>query len=249
MNSNTNPKVPYQMERVRALINKLQEQMDQDADATALLRTVQLLQTALQEQASSSIVRSGNSKVAVVLPAGSTGMPKKAMESPAAPAPVAIAAVQPLPEPEEKPVEPASAPDTAVPADWLHSLMQEIPTLAHQKEIRELNDVMSQQLNGGSLNDKLKQASIEVAEVLTREPVRDLKKAIGINDRFVFVQELFRGDEVMYERSIKTINSFNILQEAEYWIERELKLKLAWDDSKDTVRHFCQLVRRRFSSK
>jgi hypothetical protein len=127
--------------------------------------------------------------------------------------------------------------------------MQEIPTLAHQKEIRELNDVMSQQLTGASLNDKLKQGAVEVADVLTREPVRDLKKAIGINDRFVFVQELFRGDEVMYERSIKTINSFNILQEAEYWIERELKLKLAWDDSKETVRHFCQLVRRRFSSK
>ena len=84
--------------------------------------------------------------------------------------------------------------------------------------------------------------------MLTREPVRDLKKAIGINDRFVFVNELFRGDEVMYERSIKTINSFHVLQEAEFWMERELKLKLGWDDSKDTVRHFIQLVRRRFAS-
>jgi hypothetical protein len=239
MKSNTNPKVPYQMERVRALIIKLQEQADQGAEPSVLLVTAQLLQAAIQEQASAAAVhRNGSSKVAVVLPAVTNSVQKRVVE----PAPV-------ISETAVDASSKVSEPETALPSDWLHNLMKEIPTLAHQKEIRELNDVMSQQINGASLNDKLKQGSVEVADVLTREPVRDLKKAIGVNDRFVFVQELFRGDEVMYERSIKTINSFNILQEAEYWIERELKLKLAWDDSKDTVRHFCQLVSRRFSSK
>jgi hypothetical protein len=51
----------------------------------------------------------------------------------------------------------------------------------------------------------------------------------------------------MYERSIKTINNFRILQEAEYWMVRELKVKLAWDDEKETTKHFYQLVKRRFS--
>ena len=37
----------------------------------------------------------------------------------------------------------------------------------------------------------------------------------------------------MYERSIKTINNFRILPEAEYWMERELKIKLGWDDSRE----------------
>ncbi len=237
------------MERVRALINKLQEQANQNAEASVLLVTAQLLQAALQEQISAvSVIRNGNSKVAVVLPAMQPAVQKKSVEVVKTPETEASSA-QPEPQKitatENTPAEKETAPSH----DWLHTLMQEIPTLAHQKEFRELNDVMSQQLNGGSLNDKLKQGGVELADVLTREPVRDLKKAIGINDRFVFVQELFRGDEVMYERSIKTINSFNILQEAEFWIERELKLKLAWDDSKETVRHFCQLVRRRFSSK
>jgi hypothetical protein len=51
----------------------------------------------------------------------------------------------------------------------------------------------------------------------------------------------------MYERSIKTINSFRIFPEAEYWIERELKVKLGWDETKESTRHFYQLVKRRFS--
>ncbi len=236
------------MESVKALVDQLQQQLLQAADTQTLLATVRAIQETLSglpdaQPPVAPPVTPGR-KVAVVMPAG-------------APRPVVIPVASA--EPEEEPTEPArekeevaakEKPAEVLPqqTDWLHSLMQEIPTLAHQKEFRELNEVLHLQ-GSPSLNDKLKQASVEVAEVLTREPVRDLKKAIGVNDRFVFVNELFRGDEVMYERSIKTINSFNVLQEAEFWMERELKLKLGWDDSKETVRHFLQLVRRRFSSK
>lgn len=101
--------------------------------------------------------------------------------------------------------------------------------------------------NKESLNDRLKQEKKEVVHTLKDSPIKDLRKGIGINDRFTFVSELFRGDEAMYERSIKTINSFHILSEAEYWINRELKVKLGWNDTSPLVQHFYQLVRRRFS--
>ncbi|MBC7587961.1 MAG: hypothetical protein H7178_06325, partial [Chitinophagaceae bacterium] len=96
-------------------------------------------------------------------------------------------------------------------------------------------------------NDKLKEQRIEVAAVLQGSPIKDLKKAIGINDRYVFINELFRGDENMYERSIKTINAFSIYPEAEYWIQREMKTKLGWTEDTEAVRLFDQLVKRRFS--
>jgi len=87
----------------------------------------------------------------------------------------------------------------------------------------------------------------ELSDTLQDAPVKDLRKAIGINDRFVYLKELFRGDDAMYERSIKTINAFAIYPEAEYWIRRELKLKLGWDDKNEIVKQFDQLVRRRFA--
>ncbi|ULQ58178.1 hypothetical protein KJS94_08215 [Flavihumibacter rivuli] len=222
------------MERVRALVNKLQEQLDQQADASALLVTLQLLQTELLAVQSIPSNRTGSAKVAVVLP-NPSHLPERNVQEPVP--------HQEAPEPEPTQHIPAQEPQQ----DWLHTLMQEIPTLAHQKEIRELNEVISQQ-QSASLNERLKVNTVEVAEVINREPINDLRKAIGINDRFVFVNELFRGDEVMYERSIKTINSFNVLQEAEFWMQRELILKLGWDDTKESVRHFRQLVRRRFAS-
>jgi hypothetical protein len=51
----------------------------------------------------------------------------------------------------------------------------------------------------------------------------------------------------MYERSIKTINGFNIYGEAEFWIKRELKLKIGWPEDSEVVQLFDQLVKRRFS--
>jgi hypothetical protein len=97
------------------------------------------------------------------------------------------------------------------------------------------------------LNDQLREEKTELGHLLKETPIRDLKKGIGVNDRFVFLNELFRGDEAMYERSLKTINGFRILPEAEYWINRELKIKLGWDDNLPATQHFYHLVRRRFS--
>ena len=121
----------------------------------------------------------------------------------------------------------------------------EAPTLSQYQSRVELHERIADKKE--SLNDRLKEERTEVAHALKETPIKDLRKGVGINDRFVFVRELFRGDDAMYERSIKTINSFNIYSEAEYWIARELKHKLGWEDRNENVRHFYQLVRRRFS--
>ena len=122
--------------------------------------------------------------------------------------------------------------------------MTEIPTLALKQQ--EINEAMAQQ---ESINDKLKYGSSnkEISHNISDGPIKDLRKGIGINDQYLFINELFRGDQIMYDRSIKTINSFNIYGEAELWIKRELKLKLGWSENSKASILFDQLVRRRFS--
>jgi len=131
------------------------------------------------------------------------------------------------------------------------SIDEEAPTLRQHQPVappptaKEINQSIAKE--SVSLNDTLKESKTELSQTLTDIPVKDLKKAIGVNDRFLYINELFRGDEAMYERSIKTINSFSIWPEAEYWIRRELKTKLGWSDSQEVVKQFDQLVKRRFS--
>ncbi len=225
------------MERVGTLINKLKEQFEQHAGADKLAVTAQLLLGELQK----NYVRPSTAgKISVVLPTVSGNRFDSDVE-----------------------IKPAAEPQP-VSNGWLFETPAEIPTLAHQTagepktetkkeyakrvqptEIFEFNTALANQVE--SLNEKLKEERVEVATALQGSPIRDLKKAIGINDRFLFVNDLFRGDENMYERSVKTINGFTIYAEAEYWIQRELKVKLSWPDNSDTAKLFDQLIKRRFS--
>ncbi len=182
--------------------------------------------------------------------------PQPVTEPETHPEPPAPETPQPLPKPEPEPIPQFveqkpwmnvfPSQDEANP--WPLDPVMEVPTLAHQeKVVYELNETIVEEGQGASINDKLKNNTAEMGSILQETPIRDLKKAISINDRHRFIQELFRGDETMYERSIKTINSFHIFPEAEYWIQRELKVKLGWDTTLDLVKTFDHLVKRRFS--
>jgi len=231
------------MERIQALVNRLQEQVKQNADVAQMQLTLQLLQSELNQIQRSSVRTLGTSKVAVVLPTPVSIAPAPAPTPKPAPVPVA----EHYEEEEEKSVvsAPKAKPKNNNQLDMHFDPMNEIPTFSQYNVGKDLNEAIGQQ---ESLNDKLKENRTELMHALKDTPIKDLRKGIGINDRFVFINELFRGDEPMYERSIKTINSFNIYQEAEYWMNRELMIKLGWDDTRETVKHFYQLVRRRFST-
>ncbi len=232
------------MERIQILISKLKEQAEQSASPSQMLVTVQMLQNELYQLQVSGNYTLGTSKVAVMLPKTvNISVPQEVNQR-------ATSKVerQSLVE-EEEPAYSKSRTTSTRKTDQSNLLFDplfEIPTLSHQQGVKEINEHIS--LQNESLNDRLKQDRTEVVEVLKHEPIKDLRKAIGINDRFVFINDLFRGDEPMYERSIKTINSFHIFPEAEYWINRELIVKLGWDKDSELVRHFYQLVKRRFSS-
>ena len=232
------------MERIEALISKLNDQYRQKAGAAQMLITIRMLEAALAEHSQNSHNTLGTSKVSVVLPRSTVGTYYKEEEIEQKPvkekveAPVVIEKQYVNAKREREPVLQEQM-------NLAFDPILEIPTLSQQHSLKEINEAVAIQQE--SLNDRLKQSRTELAETLKETPIRDLRKAIGVNDRFVFISELFRGDEAMYERSIKTINGFNIYAEAEYWINRELKTKIGWDDSRDIVKHFYKLVKRRFS--
>jgi hypothetical protein len=221
------------MERLSELISKLKEQFDQKADTSKLLGTTLLIERELMKLESSKPAAISSSKVSVMMPAARNGYQEREeellVETPA------TNTRQMMEQAEGKQAR----------QEFHFDPLTEIPTLSQQQSVKEINEIIG--IRDASLNDKLKENNVEVGHVLTDHPIRDLKKAIGINDRYVFINELFRGDDVMYERSLKTINGFRIFAEAEYWIERELKVKLGWEEHKDTTRHFYQLIKRRFS--
>jgi hypothetical protein len=228
------------MERVGVLIERLFAQYRNNADKEKLLVTTQLLLSELQNTGEENY-DNHSSFVSVFYPAfhQSHGVIEETEISSATKQEIKINN-----ENVNQPVQEAESEEQQN-ADSYFDPLTEIPTLALKQ--KEINEAIA--AGGESLNDRLKYASSynEIGSSIKTTPIKDLRKAIGINDRYVFISELFRGDETMYERSIKTINGFNVYGEAELWIKRELKLKLAWLDENEIVRLFDQLVKRRFS--
>ena len=243
------------MERIETLISKLKQQFDQHADPAQLLATVQQLQNELSQVQPRAPRTLGTSKVAVMMPSGINAVPAEYEKY--LPKTKPAEEREPVREVRETPAREVKEPVMVATSslsmvndngqlDMLFDPMTEIPTLSHQM-MEPRTEAAKASPQGESWNDKLKQEKTELFEMLKETPIKDLRKAIGINDRFLFIDDLFRGDEAMYERSIKTINSFTIYAEAEYWIIRELKVKLGWPNEHKTVQHFDQLVKRRFS--
>lgn len=249
------------MEKVVTLIQKLTLQQEQNAPVDQMLQTLQMLQVELLSSKTAGSTRS-TSNVAIIMPAGYNGVNTESNETP-------IHEI--LGESEEKIIEVLQVDEKEIEEELeqirknavvknqmgvnakpslLFDPMEDVPTLTHQVPAAslqpEINDMVTDKKE--SLNETLNENRSEISHTLTEEPVKDLRKAIGVNDRFLYINELFRGDDAMYERSIKTINNFSILAEAEYWIRRELKVKIGWSDSDPVVKQFDQLVRRRFTS-
>jgi len=249
------------MERVETLLKKLQDQFVQQASPEQLLLTVQMLHAELNQHLEADTFVADDPGVAITHPQNHGFVQ-----------PVEFVPEEPVAKEEEKIIEvlQVNEEDVLAELDELKKNAEniqkistqnkpalifdpeddDVPTLSHQRVTKpesnkEVNDKPAAAAT--TVNEKLKQSRIDLGDAMVEQPIRDLRKAIAVNDRFRYINELFRGDEAVYERSIKTINGFSILAEAEYWIQRELKVKHGWKDSDELVKQFYLLVKRRFS--
>lgn len=93
------------------------------------------------------------------------------------------------------------------------------------------------------LNDQLQNQSSEViGEKLNTSKLSDIQSAIGINDRFLFIRELFENNSDAYNECINFINNTNDLNA----IERHFQSKTNWDFENPTVIQFMELTKRKF---
>ena len=214
------------MDSVKALVEKLSEQLRQNEDKTRLIITAQQILTEL-----------GGAVVAKPLPQNiyqETTMVGLADEL------VMQTQITPELAPVKNAVEVNETPEEVIGENLVASIMEidETPAI----EIVEAPVVEISQVNLAETKE-LK----EVKDHLVMEPIKDLRSAIGINDKFQFIQELFGGDEKSFEVGIKTINAFKIFPEAQFYIKRELREKNNWDEESNVVKQFDQLIKRRFS--
>jgi len=98
---------------------------------------------------------------------------------------------------------------------------------------------------GGTLGEKISGGKKEdvVSSVIQGKPIADIAAAIGINDRFYFIRELFSGDALAYGDTIKRLNAAASLGEAMKILDESTVM----GSDPAAQSSFVDVVRRKFS--
>ncbi|GHV72273.1 hypothetical protein FACS1894201_00550 [Bacteroidia bacterium] len=98
------------------------------------------------------------------------------------------------------------------------------------------------ELNEALVNSATVTTSVNIAV----KQIRDLKTAIGINEKFLFINDLFRGNMTEYKDTILALDEAVSREDAERLIA-PLKTKYAWQDNTPAVDTFKEFLNRRFA--
>ena len=115
------------------------------------------------------------------------------------------------------------------------------------EDVFKRDDTEFEMATGETLGEKMMGEDHSLAAKLQQTPARDLKSAIGINDKFLFVNELFGGSMEKYNKSIENLNDLKTLNGAMIYLN-ELKIELQWNSSNEAYQKLKDLVSRKFES-
>jgi hypothetical protein len=85
-----------------------------------------------------------------------------------------------------------------------------------------------------------------LAEKLNKSKILDLNKGIGLNQRFLFTNDLFRGDKNTFEKTLDKLNSCDTIIEAKAYLSSDIEHNFEWDLESSTVQQFISLIERKF---
>lgn len=143
--------------------------------------------------------------------------------------PEAVPEPEPEPEPEakvESPPPPAPEPPADDPPKTTADLFSGTTTIADAFQAKEDNSIAA------NVNPKA---------------VQDLKLAIGINDKFLFINELFKGDPGIYNEAVENLNASANAGDATEKIE-SYRQEYAWADNSEAYHRLKKITLSKFNA-
>lgn len=121
-----------------------------------------------------------------------------------------------------------------------------VPKKIYKKENESpiLADKFSSESNTFNDQPGIKKNEDDISDVLKSQPIRSLMQAIGLNDKFIFIREIFNGNQEEYSQAILRLESAGNLTDAKAVI-----MSYTGENSEsDAVLQLLELVKRKFAS-
>jgi hypothetical protein len=98
-----------------------------------------------------------------------------------------------------------------------------------------LNQFLSNQNNAQNISSRLSNMA-----------TADLKSAISLNDKMIFIKELFNGYNLAYSEALEILNRFDSFESADNFLQKNYALKNKWVDKQEVVDRFYEVLNRRY---
>ena len=106
--------------------------------------------------------------------------------------------------------------------------------LGNQEDRESINDVLKS-TEERSLNEELNQGKIE-----------NLKTAFGLNQRYLFINKLFEGNEMIFSEAVNKIEQYTNYDDAINYLLNSYSEKFNWGEEESTVAELFGMIDRRF---
>ncbi|WP_422360675.1 hypothetical protein [Reichenbachiella sp.] len=153
----------------------------------------------------------------------------------------------PMPEPLEELEEiEISAPEESASQEEINNEFEPI----EEEEVESVSDNINQQYKGDikTLNQQYeeKEKSKTVAAALETKSLSNLKNNININQRYMFVNDLFEGNDKDYEVAMDEVEECDSFDSSVELLVQNYAKKYAWDMNADEVKELLKVIFKRF---
>lgn len=104
-----------------------------------------------------------------------------------------------------------------------------------------LGDVINHDVR--TLADTIEPPHDMASSLRRKTAISDLRQAIGINDKFLLIRDLFDGDSAAYEAAMQTLNDAETLDDCMIYLTENY----AWNADSEGVRLLMDLLERKFA--
>lgn len=175
-----------------------------------------------------------------------TPTPQVQNTTPVTPAPVPTPEPEPVAAPvvERKPFERAPKANTAVVTEPVQKVVESIPE-PEPVAVASAPSPMSAEMK--ALFQRVD--SKELSDKLSNLPIADLTKAFSINERIFTIQELFNGNQDLFNSTVSQVNAAANYEEATQILADGVAKELNWSDESKIrkAEGFVKKVQRRFN--
>lgn len=105
-----------------------------------------------------------------------------------------------------------------------------------------LNEMIQQQRRAGLTN-----ANQFKTPATKTEQIVDLKTAVSLNDKLLFIKDLFNGYSLAYTEAIELLNRFDNMAEADAFLQANYSLKNNWASKPQTVEKLYHILQKKFA--